>query len=74
MDGLFQRVAQRPGYQLTVDLERSEVRDAEGLVATFAVDPARRHRLLHGLDDIAMTLQHEDKIVAFERRQHAART
>jgi 3-isopropylmalate/(R)-2-methylmalate dehydratase small subunit len=33
----------------------------------FAVDESRRHCLLHGLDDIAMTLQHEAKIAAFEQ-------
>ena len=34
----------------------------------FAFDEATRYRLLNGLDDIGLTLQHEDEITAFERR------
>jgi 3-isopropylmalate/(R)-2-methylmalate dehydratase small subunit len=30
------------------------------------VDPARKDRLLHGLDDIALTIGHADKIKAYE--------
>ena len=36
------------------------------LVASFEIDPFRRHRLLNGLDDIGLTLQHEDRIAAYE--------
>jgi 3-isopropylmalate/(R)-2-methylmalate dehydratase small subunit len=35
-------------------------------VWNFDIDGFRRHSLLHGLDDIAMTLEHEDKIAAYE--------
>jgi 3-isopropylmalate/(R)-2-methylmalate dehydratase small subunit len=34
----------------------------------FAIDPSRQHNMLHGLDDIALTLQHEAKITAFEKQ------
>jgi 3-isopropylmalate/(R)-2-methylmalate dehydratase small subunit len=71
VEQLFQR-ARRGGYQLTVDLEHCKLTDAQGLSLAFAVDPARRHCLLHGLDDIALTLQHEDKITAYERARAAA--
>ena len=66
-----------PGYRLTVDLEQCELRDEEGLRLPFVMhhDPAthdfRRHCLLHGLDEIGLTLQHEDKILAYERRAGA---
>ena len=65
IDQLFARAA-GGGYQLTVDLETSQVRDDEGLEAGFSVDPFRRECLLEGLDDIALTLQHEQQITAFE--------
>ena len=49
-----------------IDLDAQEVRYA-GQVATFAIDPETKHRLLNGLDDIAMSLQQEDAITAYER-------
>jgi 3-isopropylmalate/(R)-2-methylmalate dehydratase small subunit len=63
---LFQRAGQG-GYHLTVDLNARTITDARGLVIAFAVDESRRQCLLHGLDDIALTLQHEAKISAFEQ-------
>jgi 3-isopropylmalate/(R)-2-methylmalate dehydratase small subunit len=56
------------GYQLTVDLEQSEVRDDQGLRAKFHLDEFVRHCLLNGLDDIGLTLQHEAEIAAYEAR------
>jgi 3-isopropylmalate/(R)-2-methylmalate dehydratase small subunit len=49
-----------------VDLEAQEVR-WDGGVASFEVDPETKHRLLNGLDDIALTLAQEDAIAAYER-------
>jgi 3-isopropylmalate/(R)-2-methylmalate dehydratase small subunit len=66
VDDLFRRTAMYPGYCLNVDLERCRISDDYGLVITFEVDPIRRHSLLAGLDDIGTTLQHEDKIAAYE--------
>jgi 3-isopropylmalate/(R)-2-methylmalate dehydratase small subunit len=54
--------------RLTIDLERCEVRDDAGFRATLEIDPFRRRRLLEGLDDIALTLQHEEEIAAYEAR------
>ena len=65
---LLQRAKSRPGYKVTVDLERCEVRDEAGFLARFQPDPFRRHCLLEGLDDIGLTLQHEAEIAAYERR------
>lgn len=56
----------REGYRLTVDLERCEVTDDHGFRAGFEIDPFIRYRLLNGLDDIGLTLQHEDAIRAYE--------
>ena len=67
IDDLFQRAAAHPGYRLTVDLENLEIRDEHGLSRHFEVDEFRRYCLLHGLDDIGMTLQQDDKIAAYEK-------
>jgi 3-isopropylmalate/(R)-2-methylmalate dehydratase small subunit len=66
IDEIFRRVSAQPGYQLTVDLQDCVVRDEGDLRAHFEVESARRERLLEGLDDIAMTLHHEEKITAYE--------
>ncbi len=49
-----------------VDLEAQKVR-WNGGSASFEIDPGTKHRLLNGLDDIALSLQQEDAIAAFER-------
>ena len=66
IDDLFARAAAHPGYRLAVDLESCTVTDDYGLSLTFEVDESRRHNLLHGLDDIGLTLAHEEKIAAYE--------
>jgi 3-isopropylmalate/(R)-2-methylmalate dehydratase small subunit len=53
-------------YKLTLDLEQRRVTDDAGFSATFPVDDSIRHRLLEGLDDIGLTLQHEADITAYE--------
>jgi len=56
------------GVALTVDLEGQTVADAFGRSFGFEMDPFVRHCLLGGLDSIALTLQHEADIGAFEAR------
>jgi len=51
-----------------IDLEALEVR-FDGRRVPFELDAERRRRLLEGLDDIALTLQQEDAIAAYEREQ-----
>jgi 3-isopropylmalate/(R)-2-methylmalate dehydratase small subunit len=51
---------------MTVDLERRLVITPDGREVPFEIDESTRHRLLHGLDDIGITLQHEDAISAYE--------
>lgn len=51
-----------------VDLEAQEVR-WDGGTASFEIDPDTKHRLLNGLDDIAMTLQHAEAIERYERER-----
>jgi 3-isopropylmalate/(R)-2-methylmalate dehydratase small subunit len=68
VNDLLARLKSKPGECVTVDLERCEVRDETGFFARFTPDPFRRHCLLEGLDDIALTLQHEAEISAYEAR------
>jgi 3-isopropylmalate/(R)-2-methylmalate dehydratase small subunit len=67
---LMESVDLDTGSELTVHLERQVVVAPDGREVPFAFDPATRHRLLHGLDDIALTLRHQEKIAAHERRHH----
>lgn len=70
---IMERAKRADGYQITVDLEACEATDNEGLRLPFVIssDPEahafRRHCLLKGLDEIGLTLQHEDEIAAYER-------
>ena len=64
---LTQRVEADPGYELSIDLTAQTVTDNHGFSATFDIDPFRKHCLLNGLDDIALTLEHEEKIANYER-------
>ncbi|HAC90979.1 MAG TPA: 3-isopropylmalate dehydratase small subunit [Planctomycetaceae bacterium] len=66
IEELFERFAQNPGYRLSVDLNTCTVSDSKGLKFDFQVQEFRRHCLLNGLDDIALTLQHADKISKYE--------
>jgi|SRR5581483_4601960 len=60
--------ARTGAYQLTIDLEKRAVTDAQGFSASFVIDDFVRHCLLNGLDDIGLTLQHEPKIADYESR------
>ena len=63
---LMQRARDIDDYQVTIDLERCEVRDDQGFRTKFPIDEFIRHCLLNGLDDIGLTLQHEAEIAAYE--------
>lgn len=66
VDTLFQEVFAQDGYQLNVDLKAQTVTSSSGAVYAFEVDHVRKHNLMHGLDDIGLTMQHQDAIKAFE--------
>jgi len=65
VERLWEVVEADPAAEITVDLEARQVR-AEGITADFELDENVRWRLLNGLDDISLTLQHEDDIAAYE--------
>ena len=66
VDRLLKGAQSRPGMQLEVNLEDEVVIEEDGTRHTFSVDPYRKMRLLNGLDDISLTLQHEDAIAHYE--------
>ena len=73
VDDLFKRVQANSGLQLSIDLEAQSVSCEGDVVAHFEIDDFRKHCMLNGLDDIALTLQHADKIKTYEdkRKQSA---
>lgn len=71
---LFETLNNNENYQLSIDLENQTVSDAHGLSIAFTVDEFRKHCLLNGLDDIGLTLEHQDDIKKFEQTYHAKNT
>ena len=70
---IMRRSQEIDNYEVTIDLETCEVRDEHDLRASFPMDEFVRHCLLNGLDDIGLTLQHEQDISAYEA-QHPVST
>ena len=54
---------------ITIDLPRQEIRGPDGGTVKFDIDPFRKHCLLNGLDDIALSLEKVTSIDAFEKKQ-----
>ena len=72
VDALFAQCEATGGYALTVDLASQTVIRPDGVQYTFEIDAFRKHCLLHGLDDIGLTLREADAIHAFEAQHRAA--
>jgi 3-isopropylmalate/(R)-2-methylmalate dehydratase small subunit len=70
---LFDEVKAFPGYQLIVDLPRQVVVKPDGAEIGFDIEPFRKECLIGGLDEIGLTLQHSDKIRAYEAARIAAK-
>ena len=66
VERIHQNVAARDSYELTINLKEMIVRDNMDFQASFEIDDFRRQCFLEGLDHISLTLQHLDKIEAFE--------
>ncbi len=69
VEQLFAECEATEGYTLRVDLESQSVTTPAGESFHFEIDAFRKHCLLHGLDDIALTLEDADAIRAYERRR-----
>lgn len=68
---LFEEVKAFVGYKLRIDLARQVVIAEDGRELAFDIEPFRKHCLLNGLDDIALTLQKADIIRSFEAERLA---
>ncbi len=73
VDDLFKSVASNAGLEVSIDLQAQTVSCDGEQIADFEIDAFRKHCMLNGLDDIALTLQHADEIKAYEesRKQTA---
>lgn len=69
---LMEEIAADEGVRFTVDLENQKVSTPAGNDFNFEIGEFRKQNMLAGLDDIGLTLKHEDKITAFEERQKQA--
>ena len=66
VERLMESVDLDSGSEMSVDLERRVIVAPDGREVPFDFDESTRDRILHGLDEIALTLQHEDAIAAYE--------
>lgn len=71
IDSIFDEALAEARYKVSVDLELFTVTLPNGEQLPFAIESRIREKLLHGWDDIELTLHHSEKILAFEesRRQ-----
>ncbi len=70
IDWLFDRVNDTVGLELVVDLPAQQVRTVDGSrVFAFEVDAFRKECLIHGLDEIGLTLKHAEQIREYERKR-----
>jgi 3-isopropylmalate/(R)-2-methylmalate dehydratase small subunit len=68
VEQLWQLIETHPATPIVVDLHARTIR-ADALVAPFQIDDYTRWRLLEGLDDIGITLSHEDDVTAYEAKR-----
>jgi 3-isopropylmalate/(R)-2-methylmalate dehydratase small subunit len=66
LEKLFDDARRGANATLTIDLEAQEIRGPDGGVVRFDIDPARKEKLLMGLDDIGVTMERQPEITAFE--------
>ncbi|MGR3984416.1 MAG: 3-isopropylmalate dehydratase small subunit [Gammaproteobacteria bacterium] len=71
VDDLFKAVEAQPGYAVTVDLPAQKITRPGAAEIAFEIEAAQKHRLLNGLDDIAMTLERAELIKKYESKRKA---
>lgn len=67
IDHLFDLTYSNTGYAITIDLENQSITLPSNEKISFQVDTFRKHCLINGLDDIALTMLHSESIKAFEK-------
>ena len=70
VEQLWKLIEHDPTTHVVVDLEERTIQ-ADALTAPFQIDDYTRYRLLNGLDDIGITMTHEDEIAAYEKSRPA---
>src|SRR5712671_5386820 len=73
LEKLFDDAERGANATLSIDLDKQEIRGPDGGMVKFEIDAFRKHCLLNGLDDIALTMVKKDKIDSFEDKTRAAR-
>jgi 3-isopropylmalate/(R)-2-methylmalate dehydratase small subunit len=73
VDKLMDDASRGANATLTVDLEKQEIRGPDGGLIKFDIDPFRKHCLLNGLDNIALTLEKHEHIKAHEEKAAVAK-
>ncbi len=66
IDALFGAIKDEPGYMLEVDLESHSIVTPDGMQYSFELEGFKKHCLINGLDEIALTLRHKKEISEFE--------
>lgn len=69
---LRRQLHERPGAEVTVDLDEQKVYGPDGREYCFEIDSARKLRLAKGLDDAALAMQYRAEIERFEQQHHTA--
>jgi len=72
IEELFREVRARDGYRLTIDLPAQCIEKPDGEAIPFDIHPFKKECLINGWDPIGLTLRHEDKICAYEKRRGMA--
>jgi 3-isopropylmalate/(R)-2-methylmalate dehydratase small subunit len=70
---VWRQLRERPGAEITIDLPNQKLITPDGIAHGFDISPLRKDRLVRGIDDIDVTLQHKDAIESFEAKRGAAR-
>jgi 3-isopropylmalate/(R)-2-methylmalate dehydratase small subunit len=74
VDGLAAEVEATQGAgRISIDLETQTIVSPSGRRHSFEIDPRRREGLLQGLDEVALTLQRDDEIRAFQSTDRSVR-
>jgi 3-isopropylmalate/(R)-2-methylmalate dehydratase small subunit len=73
VDKLMDDASRGSNATVSIDLDKQEIRGPDGGLIRFEIDAFRKHCLMNGLDDIALTLQKADAIGAYEKTAAAAR-
>lgn len=71
VDLLMEGAERGSNATITIDLEAQEITSPDGNIIKFEIDPFKKYCLINGLDDISLTMEKDEKIDAFEKRQRS---